>query len=277
MIDLSRVSALHPDDAGIWRPASHSSSDISFPEDGHDACFAIENDSFWYAHRNACITAALRQQSIRGPVLDIGGGNGAVSQALERAGIETVLLEPGDAGARNARRRGLASVACATLEEAQIGRGSFAAAGLFDVIEHVEDDVRLLRDTRAVLSPGGSVCVTVPAFQWLWSDEDEVAGHYRRYTRTSLRAALEQAGFAIVYETYLFAALVPAVFAMRSLPHRLLHRSTEAVARGAEQQHVPNPWSRRVMDAALRPERHLVELGRSVPVGTSCLAIAVRD
>src|SRR5262245_63526886 len=62
-----------------------------------------------FRSRNACITAALARERIQGPLLDIGGGNGAVAQALERSHLEVILLEPGAGGARNARRRGLRS------------------------------------------------------------------------------------------------------------------------------------------------------------------------
>jgi SAM-dependent methyltransferase len=249
---------------------------ISFPDTGHDSCFQIEDDSFWFAHRNACITAALRRAHVTGPLLDVGGGNGAVSAALEHAGISTVLLEPGPVGARNARARGLTNVVCATLGDAGFAERSFSAAGLFDVAEHVEDDAALLGEVHAVLQPGGTLCITVPAHRVLWSAEDELAGHFRRYTLRGLRATLEACGFAVHYETYFFAPLALPVFLMRSLPHRLRRRSAAAVEQGAAEQHVTSPIVRRAVDALLAPELHRIRAGRSVPLGTSCLAVATR-
>jgi SAM-dependent methyltransferase len=268
-VDLGRLGSLAQDAAGIWRPRASQTSPLSFPADGHDACFALEDSSFWFAHRNACITAALERAQVTGPLLDIGGGNGAVSQALERARIETVLLEPGDAGARNAHRRGLRNVACTTLEDAGFTDGSFAAAGLFDVAEHVSDDTALFRETRRVLRPRGILCVTVPAYRWLWSDEDDVAGHHRRYTLATLCAALD--GFAIRYQTYLFSPLVVPVLVARSLRRG---RSQAAVEHGAETQHRTSPVVRRLVDAALAPELRAIRAGLRVPFGTSCLAVA---
>ncbi|MDB4962320.1 MAG: hypothetical protein JWP01_2319 [Myxococcales bacterium] len=276
-IDLSELaSGLVLDEDGIWRPREDLDHTVSFPHDGHEACFQIEDNSFWFAHRNACITAALGRERVQGVLLDVGGGNGAVSQALEESQIETILLEPGPEGARNARRRGLRNVVCAKLEDAGFQPEAFGAAGLFDVAEHVVDDDRLLRDVHRVLRPRGVLCITVPAYGWLWSAEDDVAGHHRRYTLARLRALLERCGFTVRFETYFFAPLTLPIFVVRSLPHRVRQRSAPSVESGAAKQHVPSPILRRVVDAMLAPELQWISAGRSIPFGTSCLAVAVR-
>jgi SAM-dependent methyltransferase len=277
-VDLARLGrGLAQDPTGIWRASTARDRRLSFPEDGHDACLGIEEASFWFAHRNACITAALARERFDAPLIDIGGGNGYVSQALEQRGIATVLLEPGDQGARNARRRGLGNVVCATLEDAGFEPGAFGAAGLFDVAEHVADDEALLREVHRILRPGGVLCVTVPAYRWLWSDEDEIAGHHRRYTLRRLHETLSRCAFTIRYQTYFFAPLTVPVLLLRGLPHRLRRRPAAAVEQGAARQHVPSPRVRRAIDALLAPELRRIRDGRRVPLGTSCLVVAVRS
>lgn len=276
-LDLSQLGRrLERDADGIWRiPGAHGYA-VSFPETGHDACLRIEDDSFWFAHRSACIAAALAREPIEGPLLDVGGGNGAVSQALERGHLETVLLEPGAAGARNARARGLRNVICATLEDAELAPGSFGAAGLFDVVEHVADDEALLREVHRILRPGGVLCVTVPAYRWLWSAEDDLAGHHRRYSLGGLGQLLARCSFEVRYATYFFAPLTVPILALRSLPYRLRRRPAAAVEATAAAHHVPAPLLRRAMEALLAPELAWIRAGRRVPVGTSCLAVAIR-
>ena len=274
-VELGRLSrTLTKDPSGIWTVAGANAAALSFPEHGHGACFDLEDRSFWFEHRNTCIRAALASHPFEGPLLDIGGGNGAVSKGLQRLGLDTVLLEPGAEGARNAQKRGLDDVVCATLEQADFEPASFGAAGLFDVVEHVEDDRGLLRATRRVLRTGGVLCVTVPAFRWLWSAEDELAGHFRRYTLAQLRAVLESASFEVAYETYFFAPLTLPIFVARSLRHRFLDRSSATVEQGAAEQHLPSPIARRVIDGLLDPEVRMIRRGRRIPVGSSCLVVA---
>ena len=277
-VDLASVSpVLAKTSDGIWKPKAARGETISFPDDGHDACFRLEDASLWFAHRNACIAAALLRHGVDGPLLDVGGGNGAVSKALDDKGIETVLLEPGPDGAQNARRRGVRNVVCATLQDASFEAGSFGAAGAFDVIEHVEDDAALLGEIRRVLRPGGTLCVTVPAYGWLWSAEDEHAGHHRRYSLARLDALLTRCAFRVDYATYFFAPFTLPVLLVRSLPHRVLpRRSTEAVGEGAARQHIMSPLPRRVMTSLLAPEIRRIAAGRRIPFGTSILAVATK-
>ncbi len=277
-MDLSTFSSqLERDPSGIWRPiAKNRDATISFPENGHASCFEIENDSFWFLHRNEAISLALARYRFEGPFLDVGGGNGAVSRRLQTDGITTVVLEPGQEGASNARTTGLDNVVCATLEQAAFEPGSFGGAGLFDVIEHVEDDVGLLDAVRDVLRPGGVLAVTVPAYEWLWSAEDELAGHHRRYTLRQLRHVLETSGFAVRYETYFFAPLTVPLFFARSLRYRLSSKRTAAaeIETNAAAQHTPGGASRKAMEAMLAPELTRIAKGATIPFGTSCLAIA---
>jgi SAM-dependent methyltransferase len=273
--DLDRVSrSLERGPSEIWIARGGDAPALSYPEDGNDSCFEIEDRSFWFSHRNECVGATLARFPFEGPLLDVGGGNGAVSHALIARGLQAITLEPGTKGAFNARTRGVRDVVCSTLEAAAFEDASFGAAGLFDVIEHVEDDVALLREVRRVLRTDGVIAVTVPAFEWLWSSEDDVAGHYRRYTLGQLARVIERAGFEVAYATYFFAALVPPIFAFRRLRRLFGKREEAAVNRGAAQQHVPNAAARALLSAALTPERAWIARGRKIPFGTSCLAIA---
>jgi SAM-dependent methyltransferase len=89
---------------------------------------------------------------------------------------------------------------------------SFRVVGLFDLIEHIQDDKSLLEEVARVLMPGGIVVATVPAHQWLWSEHDVKARHFRRYGVGDLVAAFERSGFRIefVHQFYGFL-LLPAV------------------------------------------------------------------
>lgn len=219
---------------GIWRPAQISN--VSYPEDGNDACFQIEEGSYWFAHRNECILTLLSQFPPGGEVYDIGGGNGFVSLALQNAGIESVLVEPGS-GACNASRRGVSRVIHAALEDTGFAESSLPAAGAFDVVEHIDDDVAFLRTIHRFLKPGGRFYGTVPALQALWSEEDVHAGHFRRHDQNGITSRLRSAGFEVEFVAYFFSWLVLPVFLLRSVPFRLRGTPPKPTLDSAKRDH----------------------------------------
>jgi SAM-dependent methyltransferase len=66
-----------------------------------------------------------------------------------------------------------------------------------NVLEHIEDDVQALRDLAAVVWPGGRIILWVPAYMQLYGDFDRTVGHFRRYTPTTMHAAIEGAGLRV--------------------------------------------------------------------------------
>jgi len=256
---------------GIWHSVKRG--EISYPAAGHLACFAVEDSSFWFRHRNRCIQAFVRRHFHGGPLLDVGGGNGYVARGLQQSGFEVVLVEPGPDGAAAARRRGLKHVACASLEDAGFRTGSFAAAGMFDVLEHIEDDVAALREVRRILEPGGRLFLTVPAYQALFSADDRAAGHFRRYTAATLSRVLGEAGFAVERSTYLFWFLPLPVFLLRTVPS-WLGRREGADPEKTSAEHAPSGLSARTVDFMLDREYALIAAGKRVPFGGSCLMVA---
>ena len=106
MLDLCEIaSAIRLDPEGFWNSSKISA--VSYEEEHNDICFGVEEKSFWFTHRNRCILSAVRLLPPPGAFFDVGGGNGYVAKAIQDAGFEVVLVEPGLPGVRNARRRGL--------------------------------------------------------------------------------------------------------------------------------------------------------------------------
>ena len=179
MIDIASISqnlSLNSND--IW--VASNQRDISYPEDGNQACFTLEDSSYWFRHRNDVIAQLVKTFSPQEAIFDIGGGNGCVSYALQSNGLEVVLVEPGQVGVRNAKQRGVRTVIQSTLEDAGFAPQSLPAVGIFDVLEHIELDCDFLQMLYRYLKPDGRLYITVPAFHCLWSFEDVHAGHYRR-------------------------------------------------------------------------------------------------
>lgn len=103
-------------------------------------------------------------------------------------------------------------------------RGRFDIVTCLDVLEHLDDDVDGLRTIGSLLRTDGQVIVTVPAYSWLWSGEDVISNHRRRYTRGSLTKACRAAGFEVLFASYFNLGLLPAMAAVVWW-RRLFHES----------------------------------------------------
>lgn len=275
MIDIAAIAPdLRLAEDGIWY--SPDTQPISYPSDGNDACFALEDSSFWFAHRNDCIVAAASKfpPPVGGTIVDVGGGNGFVARGLLRAGFEVVLLEPGAAGAHNARKRGVQHIVCATTETARIKNDSIPAVGLFDVIEHIENDGAFLRSLRSKVRRGGHLYATVPAFNALWAKDDEEAGHFRRYTRSSISRTIASAGFEIVFCTCIFRPLPLPIFLFRALPYRLHLDVPSSENKDVRAHQTRGGWAARTLETLLRPELANIRNGKPMRFGGSCLVVA---
>ena len=253
-----------------------SSETISYPESGNDDCFEIEENSFWFRHRNDCIIEMVKNSPpiMNGPIFDIGGGNGFVAKGLMNAGWDTVVVEPGASGARNAKKRGLPHVICATTLTAKFESETLPAIGVFDVVEHIEDDVGFLNHLWDLLVPGGMLYVTVPAYQALWSHEDADGGHFRRYRLNNLNKKFSKSGFQLSYSTYIFSFLPLIIFLLRTLPFRLnLVSSDQSITSVKKDHSLPDGLYGRVLKAIMKWElSRIKKKGRIVWGGTCMLA-----
>lgn len=87
---------------------------------------------------------------------------------------------------------------------------------MMDVLEHVDDDVGLVRQAVDHLHPGGHLLITVPALPVLWSAHDIFLGHKRRYTLPTLRSMLERSSaVTLVFDHYFFASILPMAIPIR--------------------------------------------------------------
>lgn len=95
---------------------------------------------------------------------------------------------------------------------------------MMDVLEHVDDDVGLLRQYSETLPADGWVLITVPAFQFLWSGHDIFLEHRRRYTRRQIEDVVARAGLTVVRSRYFFGLLFPVAAAIRLYAARRLKK-----------------------------------------------------
>lgn len=167
-------------------------------------------------------------------ILDVGCGAGNMIHHLSRYG-QVKGLDIDARPVKVARQRGYDVDQFDATQPLPFDPGSFGAITALDVIEHNEDDLAILADSYRVLKPGGHIIITVPALMWLWSHNDDINAHVRRYTAGELKQKLAQAGFEVRRVTYnnffvfpLAAALILLRRSAKSQPELASHHLDEA-------------------------------------------------
>lgn len=257
--------------------SSDKDSVLSYPDEGNDFCYDVEETSFWFKHRNRIIEALINRFPFKGNFADIGGGNGyQVQYLMEKFPHKKFyLIEPNYAGCLNARKRGIDEVYAISFSDFPFKEKNVDAVGLFDVIEHIEDDVAFLRELRNALPGGSSLYLTTPSFKSLWSDVDTYSGHFRRYTRKSIGKTLTDAGWTVDFTSYIFSYLPPLVWTLRCLPYKIRgSRSVEKI-NASEKGHHTGSLTEKILAKLHNAEPKKLET-RSIRTGSSVLAVATK-
>lgn len=272
MLDVADITiGISKDSNGVWRPPEPSLK--NFSEKIHQTVCDAELSSFWFQHRLACAEQVINRFSPGATLVDVGGGNGLISHTLQSRGISTILVDPDYSATMNAKVRGVKEVICATFGDCCFKPESLPAIGLFDVLEHIYNDKDFLLEIKKSLKNRGRLYMTVPAYDFLWSAKDELAGHHRRYRLAQLKKLLGSSGYEIIHSTYMFSPLVLPIFFSLALPTRLnLCNYTVGTHREKHIKH--KMFSLKVLNWILRHEAMLIGRKISVPFGSSCLIVA---
>jgi SAM-dependent methyltransferase len=220
-------------------------------------------DYWWYRARSRML------HTIVGPalgspdrVLDVGSADGPSVAWMQGRGrrvavdLDMAALKTGDV--------------CASALALPFADSVFDVITAFDVLEHCEPEARAMAEFARVMRPGGRLLLAVPAYQWAWSDFDRDIGHYRRYTRSSLTAAVLEAGLVVDRVTYMFAGTLP-FFAAERLSRRF---------RGLEGRHTiepphVSPLQEKLFMALCAADNRYLSRG-NLPFGSSVVAVATK-
>lgn len=189
----------------------------------YDQLVRLERDHWWFRGRRTVYLDVVRRALRSKPrlALDLGAGAGGWLPALREIAERVVALEPDESVAALARGRGGAQLIVGDATHLPLADGACDLITAFDVLEHLTDDLGALREVRRVLSDDALFAISVPAHPWLYSNNDRISHHRRRYTKRALAALLESAGLFVERLTYanalLFPLIAPAVLGMKAL------------------------------------------------------------
>jgi len=225
-------------------------------------------DSHWYYRAKAVALLDLLGNARHRVVADIGAGSGFFARTLLARGvggtawcIDTAYTASSDL-----------MLPGGTMHFRPSPEGAPPAdlVLLMDVLEHVDDDVALLADCVQRSHHDARFVVSVPAFQWLWSNHDVFLEHRRRYSLRQIEAVVRAAGLVPQRGHYFYATvLAPAV--LQRLLDRLTTRPVEA--RSQLRQH--SPLVNQALLAACQLERPWARFNRAF--GLTAFVLARRE
>jgi len=240
----------------------------------YDTIRRVEATHWWYVGRRAVVFDAFTRvlaEYERPRVLDFGCGTGFNLEAARALGVhDGVGIDLSSRALSLCRERGLHRLVRGDAAAPPFGDATFDVVLALDLIEHVEDDRAALRGLLRVLRPGGRLIVFTPAFQFLWSVQDRVSHHFRRYTASELRTKLSDAGYAVDKLSYANMLLFPIVLAGR-LTLRVSGRDRQVSSENDLHPAASNAILARIFSA----ERPLLRRW-NLPFGVSLLAVAAR-
>ena len=236
---------------------------------GHGGSPSMGVDDYWWYRVRAQLLETVLTPYVGDAesVLDVGSADGP-SVGWLRGRRTHVTLDIDPRGLRPGEGVNGSALALPFADE------SFDVVGAFDVLEHCEPEGVALDEFARVLRPGGRLLMSVPAYQWAWSDFDEENGHHRRYTRDRAVLAVQRHGFEVLRVSYAFAGTFPFFAA-----ERLLRRVVRAVrpAPVAPADVVSLPQTPPVVDRALTGlsgiDRRILR-SRDLPFGSSVVLCA---
>lgn len=240
----------------------------------YDMLATLEAGSFWFQARNALILDAFREYFPKaGNYLEIGCGTGFVLSAISAAypaldvsGSE-IFVEGLPFAAQRAPRAQLFQMDARRIPFS----ASFDVIGAFDVLEHIEEDVLVLSELHKALKPGGGLIVTVPQHPWLWSIQDDLAHHVRRYKRGELERKLAGTGFDVQWSSSFVSLLMPALALSRTTSRKTIKTEPDPF----REFRIPR-WLNSLLLLIMNVERFFIKIGVCFPFGGSRIIVAFR-
>jgi SAM-dependent methyltransferase len=231
---------------------------------------AMEESYWWHAGRKRIIQRQMDGLKIRrqATILNIGCGTGGLIPLLSKYG----QLENVDTS-RHAidfcRRRGFKNLQQIDDLRLPFANNTFDLLVATDVLEHIEDDNRALAEWYRTLKPGGQLIMTVPAYQWLWSEHDESLHHHRRYTASQLHKLVNRERFQVVKRSYIIVFSFPLIVGYR-LARSIVPRQSSS----AQSSYVLLPGPINSFFISLLNIESRIAKYINFPFGTSVLMIA---
>ncbi len=259
----------------IWRFVTDSKS--TFEDHTEESIKALAENAghhFWLLERKRIVVSAIKQYLGEGDrFLDMGVGACDIAHDLRVLGVQLLLADIQPQSLDIGAELGFEDLFQFDIHK-PIFRDHVNGVGVFDVLEHLDDDKTAVASLLQMVLPGGYIFVTVPAFQGLWNNRDVMERHKRRYSRRQLEKLFRSQGADVLSCSYTFFSIFP-LLVLRALQSRFRPRDAFRLEDYRSQFKI-NPHINRVLKMFTQlEERWFGQKGP--PFGGSLLLIAQKS
>ncbi len=235
----------------------------------YDILYQVEETHWWYVGRRNVILdqiARFYQGHKKLRLLDIGCGAGIFMKYLEPYG-EVIGLDISSDALRFCQQRDFSHLIRGEGGALPFFENTFDILTANDLLEHLDNDIAGLQEFRRVLKSDGRLFLFVPAYQFLWSLQDEISHHKRRYTRRQLSCIINAAGFKLERITYANTLLFSVIFVGRQVLKILRH-----IKDIKTENNLHPGWSNKLLTSIFCLEIPILRRMR-LPFGVSIIAV----
>jgi len=178
----------------------------------YERMYEAEDNHWWYLGM-AVITRVILDHNLPlfdiHEILDAGcGTGGAMSNILgdygQLTGFDLSLC-----GLDYCKKRKMDRIFMGSVTDIPIESNRFDLVTSFEVLYHVEEDLKAMQELVRVLRPGGYLLLRLPAYEWMRRQHDIQVSTIRRYTAPQVRRLFEESGITSVRLTYVNTILFP--------------------------------------------------------------------
>lgn len=264
--EICLAEYLHRFNWNLW-DLNTSGMDRSF----YKNYFKIEKEHWLMRARRMIVRdnldAYLGKGQIGARLLDFGCGSGIFVEELAATGFDAHGVDISAEAVRFGELQGIKNLGVIDSHKIGFPDKTFDVVLSLDVLEHLEDTSWALQEIERVLKPGGIFVVMVPAYMFLWGVQDEVAHHYRRYTKGMLlREVKKSTKLSVLRSSYFNTFLFPAIALLRIMSRIFNIKSRES------DFDINNPLLDKIFFSIINLERKLLKKIR-YPFGVSVLAV----
>ena len=185
---------------------------INYNSKGLDILYKAEQEHFWFKNRKKIIlNAFLKYSSKDEDIIEIGAGTGSVARMLMENGFKVAIGDIYSKGLEYAKTYGVDQRYQFDLLSSPF-ENHYDVIGMFDVLEHIEDEKLALKNMHKMLKVEGKIILTVPAHMWLWNRADRIAHHQRRYERKEIVDLFNNNGFEVIKANNFFISILPLLY-----------------------------------------------------------------